>query len=107
LLVYTSPVISKASTNDRLVEVILNTGLLHTHKNEIRTLSQTYTTIKYLTEYIFEGFKQIKAEYESMKSNSKIYIDKFQLVLSENNGKSSIINLKKKSNLFSNLSLCF
>src|SRR5947207_9495292 len=87
---------SKTSTSDRLVEVILNTGLLHTRKNEIRTLSQTYTTIKYLTEYIFEGFKQIKAEYESMKSNSKIYIDKFQLVLSENNGKSIIINLKKK-----------
>src|SRR5579871_4874180 len=85
LLVY--PVVtSKTSTNDRLVEVILNTGLLHTRKNEIRALSQTYTTIKYLTEYIFEGFKQIKAEYESMKSNSKIYIDKFQLVLSENYG---------------------
>jgi hypothetical protein len=61
-----------------------------------------YTIIKYLTEYISEGFKQIKAEYESMKSNSKIYIDKFQLVLSENNGKSL-----KTSSLFSNSSLYF
>ena len=56
-------------------------------QREIRALSQTYTTIKYLTEYIFEGFKQIKAEYESMKSNSKIYIDKFQSVLLENDGR--------------------
>ncbi|RGB27303.1 anaphase-promoting complex, cyclosome, subunit 4-domain-containing protein [Rhizophagus diaphanus] len=82
---YTSPAVkSKTSTNDKLVEVILNTGLLHARKNEIRTLSQTYTTIKYLTEYIFEGFKQIKAEYENMKSSAKIYIDKFQSVLLEN-----------------------
>ena len=77
---------SKTSTNERLVEVTLNTGLLYTRKNEIRTLSQTYTIIKYLTEYIFEGIKQIKAEYESMKANAKIFIDKFQLVLLENNG---------------------
>lgn len=90
---YTSPAVkSKTSTNDKLVEVILNTGLLHARKNEIRTLSQTYTTIKYLTEYIFEGFKQIKAEYENMKSSAKIYIDKFQSVLLENDGRPIVIN---------------
>ncbi|PKY42009.1 hypothetical protein RhiirA4_540055 [Rhizophagus irregularis] len=88
---YTSPAVkSKTSTNDKLVEVILNTGLLHARKNEIRTLSQTYTTIKYLTEYIFEGFKQIKAEYENMKSSAKIYIDKFQSVLLENDANSKL-----------------
>lgn len=90
---YTSSAVkSKTSSNDKLVEVILNTGLLHARKNEIRTLSQTYTTIKYLTEYIFEGFKQIKAEYENMKSSAKIYIDKFQSVLLENDGKPIVIN---------------
>ncbi|GES87459.1 anaphase-promoting complex subunit 4-like [Rhizophagus clarus] len=88
---YTSPVVkSNTSTSDKLVEVILNTGLLHARKNEIRTLSQTYTTTKYLTEYIFEGFKQIKAEYENMKSNAKTYIDKFQSVLLENDANSKL-----------------
>ncbi|CAG8617169.1 16878_t:CDS:10 [Funneliformis mosseae] len=86
---YTS-VVTKTSANERLVEITLNTGLLYTHKNEIRTLSQTYTIIKYLTEYIFEGMKQIKAEHESMKANAKIFIDKFQLVLSESNANSKL-----------------
>ncbi|KAF0395945.1 anaphase-promoting complex component cut20/apc4 [Gigaspora margarita] len=65
---------SSASTGfhkNRLFFVTFNTGLLYTQKLEIRALSQRYTAIKYLTDYIFKGIKQIESEYQDLKLLTK------------------------------------
>ncbi|RIB17170.1 anaphase-promoting complex, cyclosome, subunit 4-domain-containing protein [Gigaspora rosea] len=72
---------SSASTGfhkDRLFFVTFNTGLLYTQKLEIRTLSQRYTAIKYLTDYIFKGIKQIESEYQDLKLLTNKFVESFQ-----------------------------
>ncbi|CAG8735440.1 15137_t:CDS:2, partial [Acaulospora morrowiae] len=66
---------------DRLLVVTFNTGLLYTRKFEIRILSQRYTAIKHLTDYIYNGVKMVEAEYQTIKLTTNKFIDIFQEVL--------------------------
>ncbi|CAG8673165.1 5340_t:CDS:10, partial [Ambispora leptoticha] len=65
----------------RYIELTFGTGLLHTHKPEIRILSQRYTIIRFLINYIVEGVKQMELQYNHMKDSAKAYTEPFQEVL--------------------------
>ncbi|CAG8510932.1 488_t:CDS:10 [Ambispora gerdemannii] len=65
----------------RYIELTFGTGLLHTHKPEIRILSQRYTIIKFLINYIVEGIKKMESQYDHMKESAKAYTEPFQEVL--------------------------
>ncbi|CAG8530428.1 12744_t:CDS:10 [Acaulospora colombiana] len=71
----------KVPPKDRLLVITLDTGLLYTRKFEIQILSQRYTAIKHLTDYIYNGVKLVEAEYQTIKLTSNKFIDIFQEVM--------------------------
>ncbi|KAG9305699.1 hypothetical protein G9A89_022621 [Geosiphon pyriformis] len=72
------------------IELTLDTGLLHSHKPEIRILSQRYTIIKYLINYIVEGLKQMQSQYNHMKESAKAYTFPFQEVLGNHSSNTTL-----------------
>ncbi|CAG8436738.1 9023_t:CDS:10 [Diversispora eburnea] len=82
--------VDKSLITGRLLVVTFNTGLLYTRKFEIRILSQRYTAIKYLMDYVFHGVKLIEVEYNNMKRITNKFLDAFQEVLNNHTIKTSL-----------------
>ena len=66
---------------------LFNTGWLHTNKQQIRVLSQRYTTIKFLISYIAEGLRQMETEYKHMNDSEAAHTEPFKEVAEKNKGR--------------------
>ena len=66
---------------------MFNTGWLHTNKQQIRVLSQRYTTIKFLISYIAEGLRQMETEYKHMNDSEAAHTEPFKEVAEKNKGR--------------------